>query len=169
MTNFTTQEELSPVGVLTVHLVPTGKSLEDGFCVVREQDNRIMDEAKAYVLSCIHNTGFTVDPIATFKVGHGGTITPGGADPKAVPGDRTDLYTPSTGTYTNTVGAPTLSLSGRVATFSFVIPDEDLDGENINEVGMFRASGTIFNMKTFATIPKTTGFSVVFTWTIRYL
>jgi len=130
--------------------------------------NKIMDEAKAYLLRALYDPAFVVEPIASFKVGSGGTITPNGVDIKPIAGDRTGLFTPYTTGYANTVPAPSVSTDGKVITFNFSIPDTDLNGEYINEVGMFRSGGTLYNMKTFPSILKTSGFSLTFVWTIRH-
>lgn len=153
-------------GTLKVIATPVGAT--EGFVIVNQVENKIMDEAKAFVLSAIYDPSFVPDPINYFMVGNEGTATPAGADPKPVGGDRTGLFGPIVAGYTNTVSAPALSDGGKVATFSFSIPDTDLNGEYINEVGMFRDSDALFNMKTFSSILKTSGFSLTFIWTIRH-
>lgn len=149
-------------------IMATPKGCPGGFCIFSGH-NKIMDEAKAFVLSAIYDNAFVPDPISTFKVGNDGTITTNGNDPRVVTGDRTDLFDPIATGYTNVVSAPALSSGGRVATFSFSVLDTELNGEYINEVGMFRLGGTMFNMKTFPSILKTSGFSLTFIWTIRHL
>ena len=143
--------------------IKTGKPL-----LVFKEINKIMDEAKAYLLRALYDPAFVVEPISTFKVGNGGTLTPSGVDVKPVPGDRVDLFTPYNTGYTNTVPAPSISIDGKTVTFNYSVPDTDLNGQYINEVGMFRSGGTLYNMKTFPSILKTSGFSLTFVWTIRH-
>lgn len=157
--------KLDVVGELSIYVTPskTGKPV-----LVFKELNKIMDEAKAYLLRALYDPAFVVEPISTFKVGSGGTVTPNGVDIKPIPGDRLDLFDPYTTGYTNTVPAPSVSIDGKTITFNFSVPDTDLNGEYINEVAMFRAGDTIYNMKTFPSILKTSGFSLTFVWTIRH-
>lgn len=133
-------------------------------------ENRIMDASKAEVLSSLYDPDYLQNKIATFKVGIGGTNTPGGPDVKPVPGDLTDLYSPVTpsGNYDNILGAPLVTTDGLEITYQFSIPDPALVGQQINEVAMFKENGEIFNMKTFPSVLKSSGFSLAFIWRIRY-
>lgn len=152
-------------GALAIIIRPKG--LDKDFKIFHEP-NRIMDEAKAYMLAAIYNPGFVIDAVDNFKIGQGGTSTSGGVDTIPIPGDRSDLYTPYTTGYSTAMPTPSVSVDGKAVTFTFSIPDTDMNGVYINEVAMFRNSGTIFNMKTFPSILKTSGFSLTFIWTIRH-
>lgn len=103
-------------------------------------------------------------------MGKGGTATLGGSDVKPVLGDATNLYVPHTqaGVYPNILGTPLVTTDGLEITYSFSIPDNALVGEYINEVALFKEDGSMFNMKTFPSILKVSGFSLVFVWRIRY-
>lgn len=167
MTNIVlTPDSILPYGELEILVTPTGgKSL-----TIFRETNLIMDTGKAYVLSSIHSNTFTPDILATFKVGTGGTITPGGSDVKTPQPNMTDLYAPITpaGNYNSSLPSPAVSLDGKSVTFSFSIADAELTGQNINEAGMFHQSGALFNIKTFPSIAKSGGFSITFLWTVRY-
>lgn len=129
-----------------------------------------MDASKAEVLRSLYSVGYTQNKIATFKVGSGGTVTLGGPDVKPVLGSATGLYQPyaPAGLYPNTLSTPIVTTDGLEATYSFSIPDSALVGQYINEVALFKENGQIFNMKTFPSILKVSGFSLVFVWKIRY-
>lgn len=159
-------DDVTPEGILQIDIVFGNRAPVTFFREIQ----RIMDESKAYVLRSVYDNAFTVDPLYSFKIGTGGTYTVGGTDVKPVTGDRTDLYTPITpsGNYPNILAAPTVSTDGKSVTYVFSISDTDLNGQVLNEVAMFRASANMFNMKTFPSITKTSGFSLNFTWTIRY-
>lgn len=61
------------------------------------------------------------------------------------------------------------SLAFKSVTYSFNISSSQLNGYNISEVGLFRESGNMFNIKTFPSIPKSSAFSIQFLWTIKYV
>lgn len=61
------------------------------------------------------------------------------------------------------------SLAFKSVTYSFSISSSQLNGYNISEVGLFRESGGMFNIKTFPSIPKSSAFSIQFLWTIKYV
>lgn len=153
-------------GVLTVFL-----QAEDGTKIFvvgpKPKPNRIMSAAKAHLLSSLYDGAYAQRRILTFRVGSGGTVTPGGDDPKPVTDDRTNLFTPQAAPYTNAIAAPAVSVDGKSITYSFSVPSGELNGETINEVGLFKADGSMFNMKTFPSVTKTAGFSLNFSWTIR--
>lgn len=159
------EETTGADGSLEIIVTPTG--LGKDFKIFQEK-NRIMDEAKAYMLAAIYDPGFVVDAVASFMIGQGGTSTAGGADVLPVPGDRTALYDPYTSGYFTAMPAPSVSVDGKTVTFTFSITDTDMNGVYINEVAMFRNSGAMFNMKTFPSILKTSGFSLTFIWTVRH-
>lgn len=61
------------------------------------------------------------------------------------------------------------SLAFKSVTYSFSVSSSQLNGYNISEVGLFRESGNMFNIKTFPSIPKSSAFSIQFLWTIKYV
>lgn len=166
---FNLSTDLENTTEVTVSMVfPNGKTI-----VWHRDKNRIMNDAKAEVLSSLYSNTYTQNRIVTFKVGSGGTNTVGGADVKPVLGTATDLYQPYDASnptigYPDVLSAPQVTTDGLEITYSFAIPDTGLVGQYINEVGMFKENGEIFNMKTFPSIFKVSGFSLVFTWKIRY-
>lgn len=157
---------LAMEGVLTVFL-----QAADGTRIFivgpKPRPNRIMSAAKAHLLSSLYDGAYVQRRILTFAVGSGGTVTPGGDDPKTVTDDRTNLFTPHTDPYTNTLTAPTVSVDGKAITYSFSVPSGELNGETLNEVCLKKSDGSMFNMKTFPSVIKTAGFSLNFSWTIR--
>lgn len=60
------------------------------------------------------------------------------------------------------------SLYSQSVKYSFSVSPTQLNGYNISEVALYRESGDMFNIKTFASIPKSSSFSIQFIWTIRY-
>ena len=61
------------------------------------------------------------------------------------------------------------SLTSNEVTYSFGLSSSQLNGFNISEVALFKESGDMFNIKTFASLPKTSSFSIQFLWTIKYV
>ncbi len=60
-------------------------------------------------------------------------------------------------------------LGAKSVIYSFNITSSQLNGYNISEVALFRESLDMFNIKTFASIPKSSAFSIQFLWTIKYV
>jgi hypothetical protein len=61
------------------------------------------------------------------------------------------------------------SISHKSVIYSFNLSSSQLNGYNISEVGLFKQSTNMFNIKTFASIPKSSAFSIQFLWTIKYV
>lgn len=147
---------------------PNGKEL-----VWFKGANRITDLSKAEVLSSLYSTSYVQRRLSSFKVGQGGTNTIAGNDVRPVLGTATELYDthdPENTVlgYPNTLSTPQVTTDGLEIIYSFAIPDDGLVGQYISEVALFKDNGDMFNMKTFPSILKVSGFSLVFIWKIRY-
>lgn len=130
--------------------------------VVVDEDNLIVYGGRQLVLTPLYLPNRQSDPISTLRVGTGGTIDSGGVFPKTPGQGQSSLYnqtlsTPVTYSYDST--RPSV-------TFLADIPETSANGSLINEAAMFTASGTMFNIKTFGGIPKTSAFSIHFEWTV---
>jgi hypothetical protein len=136
---------------------------KDGTRVLHyEDDNLVTMASKQAFLSFLYLSSQTSDPITTLWVGTGGTIDPAGLYPKPVPTNPTSLYSPLlsvTTSYTvdNTVPA---------VTFLGVIDEDTGAGNLISEAALYKASNTIFNMRTFPGIAKTNEFAISIQWTL---
>lgn len=131
--------------------------------LVVDKQNLITLASKRYVLSSVYATSFTVDPVTQLQVGTGGTVDPEGLYPKPVTSDMTSLYNSTVTVSTS------YTVNNDIPSVTFI---SDLDqgsgnGTLITECGLFRASGAMFNIKTFPGIPKTSEFSLHFEWTIK--
>ena len=128
-----------------------------------DEKNIVVLTAKQALLSYIYTSGQTSDPINSLHVGTGGSIDPQGYYPKPVSQNMTQLYNELTQIPT------TYSIDNTVPSVTFIA---DVDqgtaiGAQINEAGLFKTSGLMFNIKTFPAINKTAEFSVHFEWTIK--
>lgn len=128
------------------------------------KENVITNASKQALVPPLY-TSVTSDPVNTFKIGTGGTIDPQGQYPKTVDGTLTSLFT-EINSYSI---VSHLFPDPYSVTFLVDVPTADGNGSLINEAGMFTESGTMFNIKTFPAIPKTSDFSIHFEWTIRYV
>lgn len=151
---------LNVQGILTIHRV-----YEDRQELVFSEENLVTLTAKQALLSTLYLSGSTsLDPISYLKVGTGGTIDPQGLFPKLEDATQTDLHTPLlnvsvTHTVDNTIPAVTF------------IADLDTgtgNGQLISEAGLFRVSNTIFNVKNFPAVPKSSDFGLHFSWTVKF-
>jgi hypothetical protein len=152
-------EELSLVGTLSVSKVFNNGVKETVFT----EENLITLIAKQKVLNSIYATSLVADPINVLKVGTGGTVDPGGLYPKTVLPSVTDLYTALISVATSYVE----NLTVPSVTFIADLDQGSGNGSLITEAGLFKTSGSIFNIKTFPGIPKTSEFSLHFEWTIK--
>ncbi len=125
--------------------------------------NLIMLVSKQRLLSMTYASSGVWDPITTLRVGTGGTIDPLGLFPKTV--------NPSlTGLYNELLSAPTsYQVNDSIPSVTFIT---DLDqgtgnGQKITEAGLFTSLGSMFNIKCFPGIDKTSEFSLHFEWTIK--
>jgi hypothetical protein len=139
------------------------KDTPDGRETVFEEVNLIVLAAKQKILSSIYNNTFTVDPVNTLSVGTGGTVDPQGLFP------LTPLPT-ATGLYNYLLSVSTsFTVNNTVPSVTFIA---DLDegtgnGNLITEAGLFTTGGSMFNIKTFPGISKTSEFALHFEWTIE--
>lgn len=128
-----------------------------------EERNLITLSAKQVLLSGLYLPGVVSDPITKLWVGTGGTIDPLGQFPKPLPVNPSNLFEPllsvDTG-YTVDNAMPSVTYIADIDSGSAV-------GKLITEAGLFKASGLMFNIKTFPGIPKTSEFSIHFEWTIE--
>lgn len=129
-----------------------------------EEDNLIVLVPRQNLLAMLYLPGRTSDPITTLQVGTGGAIDPAGAFPRPVTKSISALFNstitlPVTYTVDNT--APTVTFIADVA-------ESQGNGTLIDEAGLFTAAGTMFNIKTFPGIPKTSQFSIHIQWMIDF-
>lgn len=155
-------ENLEPRGDLSISLdYHKGNGKELFF----EQKNLIMSNAKRFLLSGIYLAGIVSDPILNLKAGTGGCIDPQGLYPKTEDPDQTDLITPI-------IAVPTVYVLDNpniMVTFLADLDQSQANGSLITEAGLFKASGTIFNVKNHPGITKTSDFSIHYEWRVRYL
>ncbi len=117
------------------------------------------------MLSGLYLPAIASDPIINLKAGTGGNIDPAGLYPKPEDPDQTDLITP-------VITIPTvytLDVPNIVVTFLADVDQSQANGEQLTEVGLFKASTEIFNVKNHPGINKTSEFSVHYSWAIRFL
>lgn len=155
----TLTEKEFPCGQLRISLV-----YKDKVVPYYDKPNLITLAARQSVLASLYLTGRTSDPISTLHVGTGGTIDPAGLYPNAVTKGMTTLYNDvytTAASYTTNTALPTV-------TFIADVPSTDLVGLQINEAALFTASGSMFNIKTFPSIPKTADFGIHIEWTIDF-
>ncbi len=116
------------------------------------------------------------DEIASFKVGNGGAVgddSQGNNNVKVITPDptRNDLYNPISLVNKDirmTPSDPTDQTQVYLQ-IEFTLSQDEANGLQINECGLFKNSGNMFNHKTFANIEKSEAFSLVFDWKIRYV
>ena len=117
------------------------------------------------------------DQISTFKIGIGGAVgddSQGNNNVKVIPPDATrnelydSIYIPGN---ESLVIEPSDSLDNTQVYLkvSFTITQDEANGYRINECGLFKESGDMFNHKTFINVEKTETFALVFEWLIRYI
>lgn len=147
-------------GYLTVE-----KVFEDGTREVcfKEKKNIIVLTALQSFLAGLYLSGQSSDPINTLWVGTGGCIDPNGQFPKPVSQSLTGLFTP----LTHVATSYTVDNTVPSVTFLASIDQATANGVLITEAGLFKASGLMFNIKTFPGIPKTAEFAIQFSWTIE--
>lgn len=129
-----------------------------------DEKNLIVDAAKAEHLRFLWDVSAVPDIVNSFKVGDGGSLDTEGLFPKTEDPLQTDLHSPLMTSTNITVATPTADS----VLFTFDVLTSEANGTKINEVGLFKISGSIFNVKNFIAIPKTSAFSLHFEWIIRY-
>jgi hypothetical protein len=137
---------------------------------VFHEENLIVLTARQLVLSWLYTfPALTADPIRYLKIGTGGTIDPGGLFPKQEDQSWTELNTPLTSIGTGGLVATTFVTDLTVPSVSFLvdIDQSTANGLMITEAGLFRNSTAMFNIKCFPGIPKTSEFTLHFSWTLK--
>lgn len=128
--------------------------------VIRPWDcNMVMRKQKARILLSTYtndpSNSALVDPVTEFYVGSG--------NPLATPeGTETGLTTPIV------TGYDPSSLWNNVfhnsVVYGFTIGTSQLNGDTINEAGLFTLGGALFSLKRFPNIVKDGTFALVFKW-----
>lgn len=161
-------------GYLTVY-----KEFSDGSreLVLDNDPNVITYNARRLHLAFLHDPTSARDMLSTFKVGSGGAIgsdTGGNTNLKIIAPDpsRNDLYTPIQLVTKEIQMIPSDPLSNPNEVYLqilFTLSQDEANGLSINECGLFKEGGDMFNHKTFNSIPKNESFSLIFDWKIRYI
>lgn len=139
--------------------------------LVDNEKNLITMASRRAHLAFLHDAAAPLDLITSFKVGNDGTIDPEGKRPRTPGVARTGLYGPISGVNSDIdiiVSDPADNTQAYI-TVVFSLNSDEANGESITECGLFKASGSMFNIKTFRSIPKTDAFSLIFEWTIKYV
>lgn len=131
--------------------------------LIFEEKNVITLTAKQVILSSIYILGQQSDPITTLQIGTGGCIDPQGLFPKPVSQSMTTLFTP----LLNITTSFTINNAVPSVTFIADVDQGTANGQQITEAGLYKSSNTLFNIKTFPAIPKTSEFSIHFEWTVK--
>jgi len=131
-----------------------------------DETNLIVYGGRSLILQGLYNPSLVVSPVSTLHVGTGGTIDPYGLTPKVPTTDLTGLYTDllSVSTTYSLISSAVPSV-----TFLASISETQGNGSQITEAGLFTTNGTMFNIKTFTGIPKSSSFAINFAWTISVL
>lgn len=156
-TSFTDHLGLS--GHLTIFKGYSNGTREEIF----SEDNLITLAAKQYVLLGFYSPGIPSDPINSLHVGTGGTVDPQGLYPRPEDPASTNLRIP----LLSVVATFTTDLTIPSVTFLADLDQGTGNSNLITEAGLFKAGGAIFNIKNFPGIPKTSEFSLHFSWTIK--
>lgn len=129
-----------------------------------KDENLIVLVPRQNLLAMTYLAGRVSDPITTLQVGTGGSIDPEALYPKPVDKNMSELY--------NSIISVTTShsVNNSVPSVTFIGDISESQGVNqlINEAGLFTAAGTMFNIKTFPGIPKTSEFGIHIEWTINF-
>lgn len=159
-------------GYLTIH-----KEFADGTreMVLDNDPNVITYASRRHHLAFLYDTNVGQDILSAFKVGSGGAIgsdTGGNTNIKVLSPDpkRNSLY--KTIPLVNseiTITASDPSIDEVYITIQFTLSQDEANGTFINECGLFKDGGDMFNHKTFLSIPKSESFSLIFSWKIRYV
>ena len=159
-------EDCGMAGFLTVDKVYPNGVKENVFT---DDKNLIMRKSKRKILSFLYDGNAVPDILTRFKIGTGGTMDPEGKRPLRPDGDMTDLYSPVAVNHnTITIVPSTAKDSTDHVLVVFSLNQDEGNDLNINEVGLFTASGDLFNIKTFRSIPKNESFALQFSWKIVF-
>lgn len=128
-----------------------------------EKKNLIVLTAKQVLLSSLYVPNLVSDPIVNLTIGTGGCIDPQGLYPKPISQAMTSLFTP----LLNVATSYTINSAAPSVTFIADVDQGTANGQLITEAGLYKASNSMFNIKTFPGIPKTSEFSIHFEWTVQ--
>lgn len=145
--------------------------------VLEDDPNVIMYDARRHHLAFLYDNATPRDLLDSFKVGSGGAIgsdVGGNTNIKVISPDpsRSDLYNPINlvNKEIELIPSDPIGLPNTVyLQVLFTLSQDEANGVFINECGLFKESGDIFNHKTFASIPKNESFSLIFDWKIYYV
>ena len=145
--------------------------------VIEDDPNVITYASRRHHLAFLYNASASRDLIKTFKVGSGGAIGSelgGNTNIKVIAPDpsRNDLYKPVDLVNKEIEIAPSDPVAKPDEVYlliRFTLSQDEANGLLINECGLFKDSGSMFNHKTFSSIPKNESFSLIFEWRIRYI
>lgn len=151
------QDNFALNGILRIDLVYPDKVVNH-----LTEENLIVLNARQMMISMLYLSGRVSDPITQLKVGIGGSIDPLAEFPRAVTKDLSSLFSPILTINTS------YAVDNTVPQVTFIadIPESGAVGQLISEAGLFTSSGSMFNIKTFPGIPKTSEFSIHLEWTI---
>lgn len=161
-------------GYLTIY-----KEYADGAreVVIEDDPNVITYRSRREHLESLFNANASLDILSSFKVGFGGAIgsdTSGNTNIRVISPDpsRNDLYKPISlvNKSIQVIPSDPVALPKEVyLQILFTLSQDEGNGLFINECGVFKQSGNMFNHKTFNSIPKNESFSLIFDWKIRYI
>lgn len=142
------------------------KQFDDGIKeLFFEEDNLIVKASKIFLLSGLYLGGIVSDPLNLLKVGIGGSLDPQGLYPRPEDPSQTDLISPIVSVATVSVPDNT----NVAVTFLADVDKTQANGQLLTEVGLFRTTGAIFNVKNHPAISKTSDFTVHYEWVIKFL
>lgn len=155
------------------------KKYKDGSTeeVLKDDPNIITYDSRRAHLEFLYTNSASIDLLSSFKVGSGGAIgsnTSGNTNTRILSPDpsRNDLFTPISLVNKEIQLIPSSESEYPDEVFLqvlFTLSQDEGNGLLINECGIFKDSGNMFNHKTFSSIPKNESFSLIFDWKIRYI
>lgn len=146
--------------------------------VLKDDPNTITYKSRRLHLKYLYDyDNAPKDELSFFKIGNGGAVgddSQGNNNVKVISPDpaRNDLYSPisiPTNDITMNPSSETELPDEVYLQILFTISQDEANGLKINECGIFKDSGDMFNHKTFTNIEKSEAFSLVFDWKLRYL
>lgn len=153
-------------GFLTLEKVFLDGSRETVFS---DDPNVITRASKREHLSYLYDPNAKPNVLTSFKIGSGGTYDVEGRKPKRPDPNRNDLYKPIVTYNTGIHVVPSTAADPQdFLLVDFVLSPDEANGQQISEVGLFKKSGDMFNIKTFRAVPKVDSFSLQFWWRILY-
>lgn len=143
----------------------------DSEVVLDNEKNAITMKSRRHHLSFLHDASAVIDRLSTFKIGIGGTVDPEGKLPIVPDTKLNDLYSPLA-LVNNSISIIPSNPNDDSRVYIeviFTIAQDEANGYRIDECGLFKERGDMFNIKTFRAIEKTESFSLVFNWRILYV